>query len=190
MNLAAAYNTMSGIDLSTSSNNKFTGLLKVGNNTGNQCSVTGGTNPGLLNATCTPTTPSDPSDTTLTFGASVLLNTSFVGKVTTDDTANASDASGYHAAIAATDDWTNFDNSYRGWGKYDANPFPFTSHQGRAGVATEAQMWDWSLETGDTVIKGVNTKRLIPAAQDEITHKWTGAAANQAACTILMPGSV
>lgn len=53
INIMSAYSTADGIDLNTSSNNTFSGNLKVFSNTTANCTVTGGTAPGLITTTCT-----------------------------------------------------------------------------------------------------------------------------------------
>jgi parallel beta-helix repeat protein len=69
-----------GVALEISSDNYFTGLLKVGNNVTKDCSVAGGTNPGFVDTTCTTTgtngsstyNAGDLSDATLTNSVSVI----------------------------------------------------------------------------------------------------------------------
>ena len=178
-----ASNNSGGIRLWYSDNNYFTGKLQVGNDTWD-CSVTGGTNPGLVDGTCT---NNGSSDATLTTG---ITNTgSFVAKVTSDDTANTSDTNG--AAVltdALSFDWLSFENAYRTWG-VDGNVFPDTSNRGNLGCRFgyfyanqtdceansgtwigDARIWDWSLLTTDTVIKDILPR---PTGNDTLTHTWS-----------------
>ena len=75
-NISTAGNGRYGNYLLNSSNNYFTGQLKVGNNTSSDCSVSGGTNPGLVDGTCA---NQGVSDAILTTGIS--LAGSFVDSV-------------------------------------------------------------------------------------------------------------
>ena len=178
-----ASNNSGGIRFWYSDNNYFTGKLQVGNDTWD-CSVTGGTNPGLVDGVCT---NNGSSDAILTTG---ITNTgSFVAKVTSDDTANTSDING--AAVltdALSFDWLSFENAYRNWG-VDGNIFPDVSNRGNLGCklgyfyanqtdceansgtwAGNARIWDWSLLTTDTVIKDILP---LPTGNDTLTHIWS-----------------
>ncbi len=116
-NLAIGHAGAIGVTLQNSSNNRFTGLLKVGNNL-TDCTVTG-TNPGLVTTTCA---NQGASDAVLTTG--IGLAASIPGKVTGDDAVNTSDASGL-AAYDTLTDWLGFANEARGWGR-DGSAFPTT----------------------------------------------------------------
>ena len=191
LNIAAANNQSVGIDLGAGGNsgNYFTGLLKVGGNTTNDCSDSSKTS--FSDASCTAVAPSD-----FTLSSNVTLAASFVGKVTSDDTANSGDTAGTatYPAVPGTFDWLNFDNSYRGWG-IDGSAFPAADNQGQWTTGT-GRIWDWSLANGDTgdagspVIQNVLTAQLTGNAANSIEHAWVGVAADQAACTVLTPGSV
>lgn len=181
--VTASNNGNIGVSLADSSYNSFTGLLKVGNNGGLDCQVTGGTNPGLVHATCANQGSSDAGLST-----SVTLAASFFGKVTTDDTANNSDSSGSAAypADPAAFDWSNFENSFRSWGK--DGTFADSSSQGHFGCfpatydnqtdcessggiwSGSGRIWDWSLLASDAVIKNV---LQLPTGTDTLTHTWS-----------------
>ena len=165
-NVTSSNNGSNGVVVSNASDNKFSGLLKVGNNGSTDCQVSGGTNPGLVNATCA---NNGSSDADLTTG--ITLNSSFVDKVSSDDVANTSDTSGAAASFPATPasfDWGQFDNPYRAWGP-DGSTFPNADHRGQWSTGA-GRIWDWSLLATDTVIKGV---QLLPNGNDTITHTWS-----------------
>ncbi|MEK6742021.1 MAG: right-handed parallel beta-helix repeat-containing protein [Nitrospirota bacterium] len=158
-----------------SSYNHFTGLLKVNNN----CYETGGTNPGLVNWTCTMlgTTGSNTygagnsSNATLTSG--ITLTSSFAGKIVTDDIVNTSDTNGASAtypADPAAFDWSGFQNTYRAWGK-DGTLGNLDS-RGRWITGGAGRIWDWSLSSSDTI---VNSVLAVPTGNDTLTHTWSDA---------------
>ena len=187
-NLAIAHSGLSyGIYSDGAANNVYTGLLKIGNNGGavapGNCFIAGGPDPGLFDITCTNQGPI--SDATLTTGVS--LATTFVGKVTVDDSANASDVNGKVTTFPvdpSTVDWTSFDNRYRGWGN-DGNDFPEAGNWQNWTTGT-GRIWDWSLKSSDAVIRNVHT---VPNGNNTLEHPWLGTAADQVACDALMPGS-
>ncbi len=158
--------------LNTTSNNYFTGLLKVASSVASPCIFAGvNTNPGLTGATCAIQGPI--SNASVSTGIS--LGASFVAKVTTNDSANASDINGLRD-VGVLLDWNSFENTYRSWGK-DGGAFPNVDQQGRCVTSGNCRIWDWSLKSADTMIKGVLT---LPAGNDFISHKWI--AGNQPAC--------
>lgn len=178
-NGVVASNNESGIALLFSSDNRFTGDLKVGDNNLYDCRVDGGTNPGLVNTTCTTSGDylsggtggfgiGNTSDATLYNG--ITLASSFVGKVTADDTANASDASGAadYPVDPAIFDWLNFENPFRGWG-IDGSDFPNADNRGDW-TANNGRIWDWSLKASDTAV--LNTRALAVDGDDYVWHRW------------------
>ena len=159
-------NNATGVYLYTASNNTFTGLLKIGGNVTN-CIVIGGTLPGLVTGTCAANGSSDAiNDNTIT------LANSFVGKVTSEDVANASDTAGTAGfpLTPATFDWGHFDNKYRGWG-IDGSIFPSMDQRGRW-IAGAGRIWDWSLLASDVVNRGTLT---LPTGNNTTTHTWSDA---------------
>ncbi len=183
-----AANNTTGILLDTASNNSFSGMLMVGNNSTADCTVTAGTNPGLVDGTCA---NNGASNATLTTG--ITLANTFVGKVTSDDVANADDNSGtFSSLISSTFDWTHFDNPRRSWGK-DGLAFPDINQRGKWFSGT-GRIWDWSLSTGDTGNGGspaaLNVLAL-PTGNDTLTHIWSGAPAtnDNAGCDALVTGA-
>jgi parallel beta-helix repeat protein len=157
----ASSNNATGVYLYSSSNNTFTGSLKIGSNSTN-CTVSGGTNPGLVAGTCAAN-----NDSTIT------LANAFVGKVTGDDMANASDATGTASfpADPAVFDWGHFANSHRGWGKDDGIAFPSTGQKGQWTTGA-GRIWDWSLLTTDTFNRNVLS---LPTGDNTMTHTWNDA---------------
>lgn len=162
-NVTSAHNG-NGVVLWDASSNAFSGLLKAGSNNSSNCSVSGGTNPGLDDGTCANNGSSNAALTT-----DITLASSFVGKVTADDTVNTSDTEGAasYPADPSTFDWVNFENSYRAWGQ-DGADFLSTGYRWITGAG---RIWDWSLLSTDTVIKGVLS---VPSGNDTITHTWSG----------------
>jgi hypothetical protein len=164
-------------------NDTFTGKLEVGHNNGGDAGldcVAGGTNPGIDN-NCAEQGSSD-------FGTPVTgvdLTSSFVGKVTTDDTVNTSDSSGT-ATYADALDWSHFENPYRAWG-LDGSAFPNVDQADWCSSGT-CRIWDWSLSASDTYLRNV---RPLPTGNDTLTHTWyMGTAPTaQSDCDAAVPGS-
>lgn len=188
-----------GVKLENSSgNNYFTRLLAVGNNLLGDCYVKAESTDGDLRddideidvyhgGLCLATTTAL-SDFTLTSG--VTLSTSFVGKVTSDDTVNVDDVSGTvgFPADPTVFDWSSYENGFRGWG-IDGSAFPSADHRG-AWTAGMGRIWDLSLLSSDILIRGVLSKPLLGDSLNTIEHKWLALAADQAACDDVFPGSV
>jgi hypothetical protein len=146
--VVAADNGSFGIRLANASNNRFAGMLKVGNNVSADCEVIGGAIG--LDGACGNTGSSSANLST-----GITLATSFVAKVGADDARNSSDANATadFSAVDPAFDWTRFDNSYRGWGP-DGSAFPNADHRGRW-VAGTGRIWDWSVSALDTALLGV-----------------------------------
>jgi hypothetical protein len=159
-----------GLILDHSSDNNFTGLLKLGINALGNCAIAG-TNPGLAHLTCL---NADSSDAVLS--TSVTSVDSFVAKVTSDDSANISDTNG-SAQFNSISDWTGFENVFRTWGR-DGAAFASTTNQGYADSTETLRIWDWSLESsGDTGDDGgpVLLDALTPPSGDNtLSHAWAG----------------
>ncbi len=165
-NLISAYSGCEAIFLDTSSNNYFTGAFLVGNDgtCPKICYVTGGTNPGVNDTSCTQNGSSD-------YGTPVLnpdITNSFVAKVSSD-TINANGATGTEAFGSITD-WVNFENMFRGWGN-DGNAFPDLTNRDPCTAGT-CRIWDWSLTSTDTVARDVLS---LPTGDDTLTHTWSDA---------------
>ncbi|MDH5752099.1 MAG: hypothetical protein OEZ59_06745, partial [Deltaproteobacteria bacterium] len=87
------------------------------------------------------------------------------------------------------------------WGK-DGSAFPAADNRNRWTTGT-GRIWDWSLLASDLGDPGPDATpataddlpvaldiRALPTGDDTLEHKWTGTAADQAACTAAFPGSV
>ena len=186
-----ASNNSTGIRLVDSSENYFTEYLQVGSNW-HDCDISSTgpiTNPGLDD-------DSDPSDqgndtvhdyTCIQEGASdfgtavtgITLGSSFVGKISLDDSENTSDTGG-SAIITNTSsfDWTNFENPYRTWGTNGTGMLGCSdmiySNQTDCETNSEtwrndARIWDWSLVASGSVIRNVLS---LPTGNDTHTHTW------------------
>ena len=146
LNLMTTNNATNGIYLNGADNSVFSGLLKVGNN-GADCTVNGGTSPGL-DGTC-----ANAGSSNATASFSVDAATSFVGKISSDDSENTSDTNGGATDAqgnAADFDWIHFDNDFRAWGR-DGSPFANADHRGQWPdvINGNGRIWDWSVSTSD-----------------------------------------
>lgn len=164
VNFGASHGTY-GFYLDNASYNYFTGLRKVGNQSTNICSVTGGADPGLVDSTCANQGTSDG-----TLITDITCANSFVGKLYDDDPENESEITNGDGTADYTDitDWTVFSSLFRSWGK-DGNPFPDATNIGRLTSGT-GRLWDFSLSSSDSVVREVLS---LPTGNDYINHKWS-----------------
>ena len=150
----------------------FSGLLVV-TDPPTSCSMTG-TNAGVDN-TCANVGSSDATLVKRSAAAALL------GKVTTDDGANASDSAG-SALFENITDWTAFDHPTRGWGM-DGTTFPVAGNQGAcrtAGTGTTCRIRDFALHASDTLA----LRAVVPAPADGdavVKNVWS-AITTQAGC--------
>jgi len=198
-NLVSANNLRHGIFMFDSSNNYFTGYLKVGSNGGDDCRVEGsGVASGIINYSCSDTGMNGSSDYSGQLSDAILrtdvsTSLSFVGKVQSDDSVNTSDLNG-GASYSVIDDWQRFENSYRMWG-LDGNVFPSGSNGGpfpgcenyaaftetdcvtNGGVwRTDGRIWDWSITTADNGDNGqpvLYEVLSLPNGDDVVSHEWS-----------------
>jgi parallel beta-helix repeat protein len=206
-NLASAHNGDYGVVIGQfTSANRFTGWLKVGDNVNGNCYVVAESTTGDLaddtahddavhEGLCLPAGASD-----FTLRTGVSLAASFVGKVgsgglvdPTEDSANPDDDSTPGSAdFSAVTDWAAFENAYRAWG-VDAGAFP-AAEQRTIWSAGAGRIWDWSAATGDTGDAAgpalLAVVAPVPTGADVIEHAWSGPAVDQAACSVLFPGSL
>ena len=181
-----ASNNNSGVQLDNASNNTFTGLLQVGN-ISDCILLVAGTAPGL-NGDCS---PNGSSDHTLVSGVSVA--TSFVGKVSSDDSTNTSPTNGAPTDFPdspMTFDWSGFDNPYRGWG-VDGSVFPSFDNRGRW-ISGPGRIWDWRLKIGDVGNNGNPTLLGVlafPGGDDTLIHGWAGTPPPTNNCDAMVAGS-
>jgi hypothetical protein len=153
-------------NISSSTNSKFNGILKIGS----LCSING-TNSGLNNS-CVRQNGSETTPATVT---GISLANSFVGKVTTDDTSNPIDTNGLTSTIPVPNVF-DFQNQFRSWG-IATGTFPNPTHAGLCNAT--CSIWDWSLKSSDNVVRNVNA---CPSGTIVDTHTWSGSAANQTYC--------
>ncbi|MBX3724192.1 MAG: hypothetical protein KF713_20260 [Turneriella sp.] len=178
INVVSHRDQAGGVDMlaSASTFSYFSGVAKTTNNT----ACTGGTpDAGLPNGGAIACTLVNNSDFTLA-STSVNPAAAFVGKVTSDDSANTLDTSGV-GAYALGLDWVNFSNRLRAYGN-DGGTFPIAANQGRC-LTGSCRIWDWSLRATDTQYRDV---LAIPTGNAVAAHKWS--AATQINCT--QPGAV
>jgi parallel beta-helix repeat protein len=175
--MTATNNNIFGIRLFGGTGNVFSGPLKVGNNATGDCYVAAESgSEGLMDdaggvdlthdGLCLEADASDFGTAT----TGVSLASSFVGKVTADDTVNPDDTNGTasYPADPTVFDWGNFDNIYRAWG-LDGSAFANTDHMGQWTTGT-GRIWDWSLKSTDTVIRNAF---VAPTGDDTFTHTWS-----------------
>ena len=138
-------------------NTTFTGFFAVGNNAGttssaDDCIVIGGTNPGLINGTCTDSGSHLSSTYTGQTSDALFLtdkdiSSSIVGKVTVTDSENTKDSNGLQA-YDGDNDFFNFENWYRSLGK-DGGAFPSTDNKGSCD-SLDCRIWDFRLLSNDS----------------------------------------
>lgn len=138
--IVAPDNTSSGVRIA-SGGGVFHGALVVGNNTSADCNVLT-TNAGLVTGTCTMSGTDGSADYGAEMSTAILrtgrsVADAFRGKVDTDDSVNASDMDGFAEMVS---NWTDFDSSFRLWGRDGAS---FVS--GSCGM--NCRIWDWRLAT-------------------------------------------
>jgi hypothetical protein len=162
INTISAHNTTAQIfqAVANATNCMFNGVLKTNNTS---CNIFGGT-PGI-SATCAKVAPSELAPATVT---SLTLSTTFVGKVSSDDTINTQDTNGVSTASSHLSDPFNFENSYRSWGR-DGGSFPISTNRDNC-IPGNCRIWDWSLRATDTVARNAN-----PCPTGTITdiHTWS-----------------
>ncbi len=146
-----AIDNTANLTISNSDNIKFTGVLMLTSNT--NCSVSGGTDPGLVNGTCANQGLSNSDREDSDFSGD------FLAKVTTNDTQNTSDTNGvFTYDDNVFNDFLNFDSFYRAIGKNNAAAFPDLVHANRCEVTRSCQIWDMALKSSGSKIlnKSVN----------------------------------
>jgi hypothetical protein len=141
-----AATSVTGINADANSNSAILqNYMLYGNNT-QDCRADNGT-AGFTSACA------NQGSSTATWRTGKTLANSFVGKVTSNDTANASDSSGSQSFASITD-WFNFDNRYRGWGR-DGSAFPNADNRNACSSGT-CRIWDWRVRSTDTVIRNTS----------------------------------
>jgi len=178
VNLASAHAGGDGlVAINGLGSNRFFGQLKLGSNGGFDCFV-------VATTVC-------PQSDVVT--RNITLNASFSGKLTVDDPANPIDTNGsaLYTNITSAEHWTHFINPYRAWGWDMGGLFPNAGAiEAPCGPTRNCNIWDWTLASGDNVLRGVLTKPVNGNAANSVTHIWSLQANNQSDCNALMPGSV
>jgi hypothetical protein len=151
-------------------------LMGVSSDAYEPCTVVG-SNAGILDGACGNAGASD-----ATWILAVDLSASFVGRITSDDSANPNDVSG-SAPFAGITDWTSTSNPYRGWGRV-GNPFPSTELAGQCVAGDTCGIWDWSLSAADARLRNALT---LPTGNDVLVHIWD--ADSESRCAYI-PGAV
>lgn len=136
-----------------SSNNRFSGLFLIG---APNCTVTGGTNPGLTAGSCQNQGLSD------SIRLDVDTTDSIVGPIMIDDPFNASDNNG-SALYNLITDWVNFLSPWRTWG-IDAG-------RSRCQPGQTCRIYDIRLRAADTVL--LNRSGTGSAPNEPFVHNGT-----------------
>ncbi|MFC1609729.1 right-handed parallel beta-helix repeat-containing protein, partial [Myxococcota bacterium] len=135
----------------------FTGYLLVSEPADN-CSVEGGTDPGLFDLKCS----QDGTDRSFDYGdfpsdAVLRINVDLAevlrGKVSSDDIVNQSDDNGTGVQSMITD-WSGFESAYRFWG-VDGSTFPTDTNRGRC-VGDTCRIWDVALSATDIQLYNIS----------------------------------
>ena len=114
---------------------------------------------GLIAESCTRASgdSTGPASTTCANGtgstatvAQTAITSSFMGKVTTDDTTNAHDTNGL-AAYSSITDGNNFQYEYRGYG-VEGSAYPNADNRGRCSTGN-SRIWDARLKASDTILR-------------------------------------
>lgn len=144
-NLGAFFNLI-GIQLASSANVTFTGVVDVGDNL-NDCDENPGT--GISDA-CANT-----GSSTATISTGIEADDTFIGK-SNGDVENGSDTNGT-ATEGGIVDWTSFSaGRHGGWG-IDGGTFPAGTNLGHCDSGETCRIWSFFLNNSDDVAKNVNT---------------------------------
>jgi hypothetical protein len=153
---ACGYNGDHNIRSTGCQDNVWTGNLLV-EDIADNCLVEPGTNPGLIDNTCTDTGEDGSSSYTGQLSDARLhlvdLSASFVGKVAQDDPVNPSDSFGSQIETLIAD-WSHFETIHRVWG-VDGTAFPADDNRGDCGSGT-CRIWDWRLSAAETELLNFN----------------------------------
>ncbi len=171
VDLAAAHNEQHGVMTDSTNANIFSGLLKVGGNRGwdgvdgfPQC--WGSVGSGLLTSCLN----DGASDALLSSG--INLADSLVGRLYVDDAANPDDQDGA-ADYAGINDWSSFENAWRGWGLAGYGLFPADNQNGRCQAGGNCRIWDLTLRSmdgGDSGWPVLQEVLPLPDGNDTRTH--------------------
>ncbi|WP_411823730.1 hypothetical protein [Leptospira sp. 'Mane'] len=168
------------LDISNISNSYFSGNFKT--SIVASCNVTGGTNPGIIAATCGKNGFSD-----FDLYAGFSPDISFVGPVVQDDDKNSYDVAGYYAPGAVPNEIRFYDlmqNPYRAWGVNDSLITYTPAMRGNCGGA--CRIYDWSLRASDTILKNTNP---CPDPAKPMFHTISGTGNTDEACSSILRGA-
>ncbi len=174
LNIAAAHAAASGVLVQNTAAHYWGGLLQFGSNIAKNCDTSAVTAAlaGLVDTTCANAGPSD-----ATYTAGITMAGTFVGRVTTNDTVNSSDTNGA-APFASGNNWLNFANDYRLWGK-DGTDITDTATRGSCTSGT-CRIWDLRLLSTDTGAGGAAVAynvNALPYGNQAYSHAWYTATA-------------
>ncbi len=160
-NIAAANTGAIGIDMGTgATGNRFTGEVIVGQNATTDCSSVSSPSSGLQDGCGN----QGSSDATFTVGPEI--GSSFVGRLTADDSVNVADASGAQSFASITNfGWTDFEHIYRTWGR-DGTSLIDTSIRAPCASGT-CRIYDYALRSDDTLLRA---RCPMPTGADALTH--------------------
>ena len=184
-----AYNGDHNIRSTGCQDNRWTGNLFV-EDIADNCWVEPGTNPGLIDNTCTDTGEDGSSVYTGQLSDAVLhlvdLSASFAGKVSVDDGVNTSDSSGTQIETLITD-WSHFESIHRAWG-VDGGAFPSDDNRGNCESGT-CRIWDWRLVAADVVLLDFNGAFQVDAPCPASAHGGTALTDSQSVPNTFLPNA-
>jgi hypothetical protein len=131
---------------------------------------------GLVDGTCTTTGAA--GSTSYGSGSSDAVFSPTVG-----DGSYFAGPVGSAVAFSSVTDFTQYADALRFYQNNVAFPNPSSRGQCASGNCI---LFDWSLRQGDAILRGVHT---LPTGNDTIEHRWNFTAANQADCSVAMPGA-
>jgi hypothetical protein len=174
-----ADNPNGGLYSEGTSQNRYTGLLRLGNFPSPDCSVVGGAPlPGFDPVTCQPSDPEGVLETGISLAAS------WVSAIYVDDAVNVSDADGWTWITQMDDlafDWTHFEQRHRVWSRSvpplaGALGCSLSGYRDQAACTTNGGTWagdarivDWTPRLGDFVAREVFG---VPTPLDDRSHAW------------------
>ncbi|MBL7714082.1 MAG: hypothetical protein JNL01_01360 [Bdellovibrionales bacterium] len=146
---AISHNPIFIDEFSSSTSNRLTGLFLLGLKHSGVNGCYSASLSSIPNGTCA--NAGESTATWVNVGTPANVATAFFGKVTANDTLNASDTLGA-AAYTSGMDMTLFDNFYRSWG-FDGLNFWTTSNQRKACTSLACRIYDWSAAAADATLR-------------------------------------
>lgn len=194
LNMLTANNTSYGMNIE-SSDDVYSGLLRIGSNGVDDCVVNTSfsINPGLAVSKQQGCIINAASDATLLTG--IDGSSTVVAEVSSDDLLNADDDLTPGLALYENiSNWSQFDHLYRSWGVEGSLAFADSSNQGACNVTgNNCRIWDWSNASTDLGNAGTAAAYNVvplPTVSDFVTRVWLSSGApDQAYCDINYPGA-